>query len=586
MVPRHRKTGVAGWVVAAVLVIVVATPVLRAQDSDPESGDPPSRVARVSVLDGNVSLQPASVQQFNQAEINYPMTTGDRIYADMGAVAEIQTGQIAVRLGQQTDLTVTAMTDTLAQFGLAEGAVHLRTYNIYQGEAVEMDTPSAAVSVLQAGDVRVDVDPSSGSTTVGVYSGQVQVDGNGVQQVLEPGEWLQVNQGGALAVGPAQPDGLDRFSAERDSVYQNAMASEAQYVNPGVIGAEDLSGYGSWGQDDEGEPVWFPAGVAVGWQPYLDGQWTWVAPWGWTWVEAEPWGFAPFHYGRWGQFAGRWGWMPGPPIARPVYSPALVAFVGGGSFQAGVTAWFPLGPHEVYQPWYHASGLYLNRVNVSNIYTRNVSQVRNIYNQRTVVNSYAAANNSYANRQTATVAVAHSAFAGGQRVDHAAVRVSAQQVASAQVLPHPLVTPERGLVAGAPAKAVPAVTARPVLQSQEDRAVRPSGAMEHPQTTETSVRNPSQPQRAQTPAPPAPQPENGGRTLVNRAVPPPARPSFDQQREAIQQNDPGRPLGPQQLNNLRNNQPAGPPQQREQPHPQAAPEPHNNMQKPLGPTKH
>jgi hypothetical protein len=62
------------------------------------------------------------------------------------------------------------------------------------------------------------------------------------------------------------------------------------------------------------------------------------------------------------------------------------------------------------------------------------------------------------------------------------------------------------------------------------------------------------------------------RPLYNRAVPPPARPNFDQQRDAIQRTDPGRPLGPQQLDNLRESRPAGPPQIREAaPHP--APEP-------------
>jgi hypothetical protein len=60
--------------------------------------------------------------------------------------------------------------------------------------------------------------------------------------------------------------------------------------------------------------------------------------------------------------------------------------------------------------------------------------------------------------------------------------------------------------------------------------------------------------------------------LYNRAVPPPTRPSFDQQRQAIQNNDPGRPLSPQQLDNLRENRPVGQPQMHEAaPHPALAP---------------
>jgi hypothetical protein len=62
--------------------------------------------------------------------------------------------------------------------------------------------------------------------------------------------------------------------------------------------------------------------------------------------------------------------------------------------------------------------------------------------------------------------------------------------------------------------------------------------------------------------------------LYNRAVPPPARPNFDQQRQAIQSTDPGRPLSPQQMDNIRESRPAGQPQVREAaPHPAPPPPP-------------
>jgi hypothetical protein len=172
-----------------------------------------------------------------------------------------------------------------------------------------------------------------------------------------------------------------------------------------------------------------------------------VAPWGWTWVGCEPWGFAPFHYGRWQQRGGRWGWIPGPPVVRPIYSPALVVFVGVDRLNPGggpVTAWFPLGPREAYVPWYHASQRYVNRVNVSNIYDRDTVQVRNIYNQRTEVSAYAAAGqHGYVNRPTATIAVSQASFAAGKRVGQSTVQVNAEVLAAAPVLPHPLVTPQR-----------------------------------------------------------------------------------------------------------------------------------------------
>lgn len=54
-------------------------------------------------------------------------------------------------------------------------------------------------------------------------------------------------------------------------------------------------------------------------------------------MDDEPWGFAPFHYGRWAWYRSVWLWVPGPIHVRPVYAPALVAWVGG-------IGWFPQGP--------------------------------------------------------------------------------------------------------------------------------------------------------------------------------------------------------------------------------------------------
>ena len=63
------------------------------------TADPPSRVARLSFAQGNVSVEPASVNDFSPAEVNYPLTTGDRVWSDNGALGELEAGQLAVRMG-------------------------------------------------------------------------------------------------------------------------------------------------------------------------------------------------------------------------------------------------------------------------------------------------------------------------------------------------------------------------------------------------------------------------------------------------------------------------------------------------------
>ena len=252
---------------------------------DPSQADPPSRVARVSVLQGNVSLQPAGVEDFSPAGLNYPLTTGDRLYNDNGAVTELEAGQLAIRLGSTTDLSVTAMTDQLEQFGLAQGSIHVRSYDLDPNSTLEIDTPSVAVTVLAPGDLRVDVSPDGTTTIVTLLSGQARVDGQGMQQQLQLGESLQLTGSDpvyAQDVRRPRGDDLDRFSNDRDRVYQSAITMDSDYVSPDTIGAADLVQYGDWSNDGDNGPVWYPRGVAVDWQPYSIGHWAYIAPWGWT----------------------------------------------------------------------------------------------------------------------------------------------------------------------------------------------------------------------------------------------------------------------------------------------------------------
>ena len=160
-------------------------------------------------------------------------------------------------------------------------------------------------------------------------------------------------------------DEFEDWSLARDRRAETAQS--ARYVSPDVIGYADLDQYGGWQQAPEYGSVWVPR-VRAEWVPYRFGRWAWVEPWGWTWVDDAPWGFAPFHYGRWVRLQTGWAWVPGRIVARPVYAPALVAFVGGNGWRASVSmgepvAWFPLGPREVYVPSYRVSPVYATAVN-------------------------------------------------------------------------------------------------------------------------------------------------------------------------------------------------------------------------------
>ena len=587
---NHRKLFQTFAVIAAAMWLA---PCAHAQDFSSPAQDPPGRVARIAFAQGNVSLQPAGVDPFSQAELNYPLTAGDRVYADNNSQAELETSGLAIRLGNGADLTLSSLTDAVAQFGLAQGSIRVRTRDLNappgadgtpQQGLVEIDTPNGAVLVQSPGDIRVDSYPQDDSTVVTVSSGQVEVTGPNLDQVIGPNQAVRFVGNPVIIqpVGLPAPDPLDQLDLEREAAFNAALDVRDDYVSPEMIGAADLDRYGQWDASADYGEVWYPSYVALGWAPYQNGRWAWIAPWGWTWIEAEPWGFAPFHYGRWTQIDSRWGWIPGPPPTvwgrpvRPVYSPALVVFVGAG---AGLTAWFPLGPGEPYQPWYHASALYVNRINVTNLYSRNTVQLRSAFNDRASVVFDVYADAAFVNRPVATTAIAQRDFAAGRSVAAAPLRLDAvtrAQLAQAPLLPHPLITPTAAMAAPQmPARAIPPNPGRPALATREG-IVPPEASMAPAQVQPAQPARGSLPeqrtaQRAQPAASvPAPAVPAQPRPLVTHTPPQPAQPSFAEQQREIQRVDPGRPLGPQQVENVRAGRPAGPASQPEPaPHPRS-----------------
>ena len=413
--------------------------------------DPPSRAARLNYITGAVSLAPAGLpDEWGEAFVNRPLTVGDRLWADAGARAELRLGSTALRIDGGTSLDVLDIDDRMLQVSIDQGHVQVRTRGGNGGNA-EIDTPAAAIVVNGAADVRVDVDASTGRTFVAVRNGRANVYTPSESFDLATGETTRIDADGRYyTVGRAGArDAFDNFAYARDARWK-----EPRYVSTEMTGYEDLDSYGAWQPAAEYGNVWFPRQVATDWVPYRDGRWVWVEPWGWTWVDNAPWGFAPFHYGRWVQVNNRWGWWPGERVQTPVYAPALVAFFGGDNFGVSVSVgsgpavgWFPLGYRDPYIPWYTASPAYRRNVNVA--YVRDpvvMNQVVNITN----VNITNVTNIRYANRDRNNVAtvVPRQAFVSAQPVRPVAVAVSPQRVASANIMAAAPAAPERASLVG------------------------------------------------------------------------------------------------------------------------------------------
>ena len=336
--------------------------------------DPPGRVGRVGDTRGQVWTLEAGQGEWLTLQRNRPITTGDRITTDNNARAELQVGSTTFRLGEHTDVQVMRLDDERIQLQLAEGSLTVRVREPELVGEVEVLTDEGRFTPRAVGFYRVD--NSTRDSKAEAVMGELLFEGRDSGLAIRNGQraefWLD-NADRAMHYSWAQPANDELQQWARDEDVRHDRRADSRYVSPEMTGAEDLDRYGQWSNHPEYGAIWAPQ-VDPGWAPYRYGQWAWVSPWGWTWVDDSPWGFAPFHYGRWVFFSGRWCWSPGHRERRPVYSPALVAWVGGNGFNASLrvgggpgVGWIPLAPREAYRPWYNSSPTYIQNINRNHV---------------------------------------------------------------------------------------------------------------------------------------------------------------------------------------------------------------------------
>jgi hypothetical protein len=415
---RHiRNFRFLAWT-GAVLTLAGSFTPARAQDPD----DLKRGVARISVINGDVSVRLGDSGDWVAAVVNAPLLTDDRVATGPNSRAEVQfDASNLLRLGANGELRLTQLEYGRSQMELARGIMTYRMLRTSDGN-IEIDTPSLSVRPSRQGSFRISVN-ETGETEVTARDGDVEVFTPRGSQWVRGGQTLLArgaNTDAEFQVVPAGGmDEWDRWSDSRDHTITQSVSP--RYVGPGVYGAEDLDANGSWTNVPEYGNVWRPT-VGADWAPYQSGRWVWEDWYGWTWVSYDPWGWAPYHYGRWFHDRVGWGWYPGMMTSRHYWSPALVGFFGfgnggfGAGFGFGNVGWVPLAPFEVFHPWW-GRGYYGNRgfnrsMNITNL------NISNVYRN--------------ANYRNGISAVAANDFQGGRFNN--VMRTSGAQVGSAGVI--------------------------------------------------------------------------------------------------------------------------------------------------------
>jgi hypothetical protein len=343
--------------------------------------DPPGRVGRLSYVEGNVSVQTPEQRDWLPAMRNFPVTRDEAFWTEPGARAELEIGPIEVFMDDSTELQIDELDYGVTQLSLPEGVIHVEVWRLPDG-GVRIETPQGEVRLVEPGAYRIDSGSAGGNDVdtvlVTTLRGRAEIAGPNVRVPVERYQTAEIDYNFRIEMYDGGPEDIDNFAQRRLAQYGNY--STPRYVSDDYSGYADLGYYGDWETGSEYGPVWYPRGVAADWAPYRDGRWEYVSPWGWTWIDDAPWGFTPFHYGRWTQIRGRWCWSPGEFSRRPIYAPALVTFIGS-SVDIG---WVPLAPYEIYNPYYSVSTTYIRNINITNVNRVVINRITvdNIRNER------------------------------------------------------------------------------------------------------------------------------------------------------------------------------------------------------------
>jgi len=285
------------------------------------------------------------------ATLNTPVLAGVQISTTTGR-AEVQIDEATVlRMDPNSRVIVVSLAPSQRALRVDAGTIEVRAFSTPD---LTIQTPSLTFVPQQMGTYRVDV--SSSTTTAIVHQGRASVP-------LASGD-LTILQGNMVTANTAVPnvieniasatldDDFDAWNDARDLALGTTATDKR--VSP-ILAANALDTYGHWLNTQQYGMAWSPDEPPT-WSPYTLGSWVMSSLYGPMWVSTEPWGWTPYHYGRW-LLDPTYGWIWIPDQGVVSWAPALVLLAPVlipriGSPWGSSVGWGPLGPDQVYQPWY------------------------------------------------------------------------------------------------------------------------------------------------------------------------------------------------------------------------------------------
>ena len=316
---RRRKVWAAG--LALLLFCGLASSTARAYDTRAQ------RSARLSYLQGNVTVSRSDGTGNEAAQLNMPLTEGSRVTTaeDGQAEVEFEDGSL-VRLTPNSSLGLDHLSlDTEGNYQTQLGLVHGLVYAELRAAAkytYQLNVDGALVSPVENATIRVNLDEPP--AVIAVLTGRAHVertyDAGGYRTDVRGGETLTADPFDTSRYFLSQQitqDSWDNWNEERDQAAADEAASRTA-ARDSLEGAQgygwsDLDANGSWYDVPGQGQVWQPTvAMNAGFDPYGYGSWVWAPGSGYVWASGYNWGWTPFRCGNWSFWNGfGWGWAPG-----------------------------------------------------------------------------------------------------------------------------------------------------------------------------------------------------------------------------------------------------------------------------------
>jgi hypothetical protein len=294
---------------------MVETALVCALLAVPAAADSQARIVRLSDVQGTVQIDKNTGLGFESAFANLPITQGTKLRTRENGRAEIEFEDgSTLRLAPNTSVE-------FGTLGLSDAGKHISTVDLLEGKAYvnwlgktgdefTLNFSQEKLKLTQAAHFRVA--RSTSMAEIASFKNDLEVVGPSGPVKVEKKKMVTFDVSAsdqATVAKNFEEDPYDQW--DKQSIEYHAQYSKNN-SSPYGYGSSDLGYYGGYSNVPGYGTLWQPYFAGVGWNPFMDGAWSWYPGMGYMWASAYPWGWMPYYYGNWMFVPGfGWGWQPG-----------------------------------------------------------------------------------------------------------------------------------------------------------------------------------------------------------------------------------------------------------------------------------